>query len=140
MESPLSMNPEYWSRLLGVDHNRFSEQWIAVLVYPDDKAHTYARPTQLDAGSYPRHFPTPKDHSNGGHPMPLSTPTPPKELLSELIHTQIDHEKDDFTKGKSRLRMTKDGIDPEYRQLGSQRKTQRRRLQEEYPDDPICEA
>jgi hypothetical protein len=79
---------------------RDTQVWVAVVQYP--VATTYRdiqlfRPTQLEAGSYPYHFPSPPqaELAKGGFTMFLNQPAPEKRyiqpaLVSEYVHAQVD--------------------------------------------------
>jgi hypothetical protein len=88
----LAAKPERWLETLGVAKPE-SPRWMFLLRYTVRDAGTVARPTQLDAGSYPYHFPSPPQASIewGGHPMDLQISPPAAFLLPEFIHEQIDH-------------------------------------------------
>ncbi len=72
---------------LGRDDPR---RWVVVLVYPVEAVQWLARPTQLDAGWYKYHFPSPPcvPAATGGHPMDLQTHPCPEKLLPEFVHEQ----------------------------------------------------
>ncbi len=81
-----------WLQVMGM-HREFVGRWLILLSYTVGEAGTVARPTQLDAGWEPHHFPSPPQAraGKGGHPMDLETSYPLTELLSEFIHQQIHH-------------------------------------------------
>jgi hypothetical protein len=81
--------PERWPALLGVRPSA-SPTWLLLLRYPVRQAGRLVRPTQLDSGWYPEHFPTPHSATTG-HPMELDATRPERFLLPEYIHQQIDH-------------------------------------------------
>ncbi|HEX7957630.1 MAG TPA: hypothetical protein VF508_11840 [Pyrinomonadaceae bacterium] len=83
-------SPDRWNQVVGV--GTLGDQWQIVLRYPARKAGRIFRPTQLDGGSYPYHFPSPAAAGMGlgGHPMDLSGPAPTQALLPEYIHEQIE--------------------------------------------------
>ncbi len=81
-----------WIQVMGM-HRPFAGRWLMLLCYRVREAGTVTRPTQLDVGWGPYHFPSPP-HARvrrGGHPMNLGTSKPITILLSEFIHQQIDH-------------------------------------------------
>ncbi|MSQ48185.1 MAG: hypothetical protein EXR78_07325 [Deltaproteobacteria bacterium] len=81
-------NPERWGHVVGVE-NRPSH-WIIVLKYRKDQDTHLVRPTQLDAGWSPHHFPSPPQ-AWCGHPMDLHISSPVTVLLPEYIHSQIPY-------------------------------------------------
>lgn len=85
-------------QLMGLDKD--AGHWVAVLVYTAREAGTVLRPTQLDAGQYDCHFPSPPGAplSAGGHPMDLAA-DPAVPLLPEYIHRQIPHKIEHFDAG-----------------------------------------
>jgi len=76
-----------WTKALGV--NKAENRWLIVLKYTVAEAGTLARPTQLDAGDYEWHFPSPLSTplQEGGHPMELHPPPP--DPLPEYVHQQL---------------------------------------------------
>jgi hypothetical protein len=85
-------HPGKWAERLGV-HVSGCPKWFIVLRYTVREAGTVARPTQLDAGFYAYHFPSPRaaPRVQSGHPMDLAVPCRTISLLPEFIHKQIDH-------------------------------------------------
>lgn len=81
--------PERWLALLGVRPSS-SPTWLLLLRFPVREAGGLVRPTQIDAGWYPEHFPVPP-LATTGHPMELDAAQPERFLLPEYIHQQIDH-------------------------------------------------
>lgn len=82
-------NPLRWQSLLGVRPSD-TDTWLLLLRYPVREAGTLLRPTQLDAGWYPEHFPaSPNAHT--GHPMELDASRRICPPMPEFIHQQIDH-------------------------------------------------
>lgn len=99
-------NPEKWLEVLGVKKIN-APRWCFLLKYKAREAGTVVRPTQLDAGWYAYHYPSPPKVQNflGGHPMDLSASS--TDLISEYIHMQIDHTIDQwFNTGKACKRTT----------------------------------
>jgi len=91
-EPNLAGGPERWLDAVGVA-KPVSPRWVLLLKYTIREAGTVARPTQLDAGSYPYHFPSPPQvvSEGGGHPMDLQVSPAAATLLPEFVHEQIDH-------------------------------------------------
>ena len=85
-------NPSRWLEIVGAYKVGFP-RWVVVLCYTAGEAGDLVRPTQLDAGWFPHHFPSPPQApvETGGHPMDLGAPTGDPRLLSEFIHQQIEH-------------------------------------------------
>jgi hypothetical protein len=81
-----------WLEVLGVNRTPFP-RWIILMAYSVGDAGTLVRPTQLDAGWYGAHFPSPPQAALrvGGHPMDLQPPPNPEEPRPEYIHVQTDH-------------------------------------------------
>ncbi|MGA2742440.1 MAG: hypothetical protein ABSG65_34010 [Bryobacteraceae bacterium] len=88
--------PERWLRAVGVASD--DPAWLAVFRYPvrrRGKQIQLFRPTQLDAGWYAHHFPSPPEATGGGgHTMYLLHPgeilPDPLGLVSEYLHIEID--------------------------------------------------
>jgi hypothetical protein len=80
-----------WLQIVGVSRPQ-PGQWCMLLRYSVREAGTIARPTCLDAGDYPFHFPSPPcaPLSVGGHPADLKR-SRVVGVLPEYIHKQIDH-------------------------------------------------
>ncbi len=87
---------ERWLQVLGLE-NRHSDDlphWLVLLRYYCRDVGTLIRPTQLDAGWYRHHFPSPRRDEPAqrrGHPMDLGAPSRGYRLLAEFIHQQIPH-------------------------------------------------
>jgi hypothetical protein len=91
-------SPRRWLQAVGVP--RDGGVWLAILCYPlKDKKREIKlfRPTQLDAGWYAHHFPSPPDAvlSLGGHTMFLNrgngtVERAPGALVSEYLHAPVD--------------------------------------------------
>jgi hypothetical protein len=77
-----------WNEVVGVP--RYSPTWQIVLKYPLSKVSCLYRPSQLDGGFYPQHFPSPPQAqmTSGGFTMDLASDGTP--LLNEFIHVQIE--------------------------------------------------
>lgn len=84
---------ESWLEAVGVPRP-VHPRWIVVLRYRSAGIQL-ARPTQLEAGTYSYHFPSPrflKSHL-GGHSMSLSgSRGSPLGMVAEFIHEEIDHD------------------------------------------------
>lgn len=89
--------PDDWLDQIGVESPN-SGRWLIMLKYPIRALgrKSLVRPTQLDAGWYAFHFPTPRQNmsAEGGHPMCLNTDSLPDGLLPEFVHTSIRHKTD----------------------------------------------
>lgn len=115
--------PVRWLETLGVS-KPVAPRWLIVLRYRVREAGTLVRPTQLDAGEYFGHFPSPPEAALelGGHPMDLgwpgsasSSPEPKPvdeggvglivparaadRLPPEYVHQQIRHTVDHWIEG-----------------------------------------
>ncbi len=82
-------SPERWQRLVGVWPNQH-DTWLLLLRYTVREVGLLVRPTQLDGGWYPPHFPVPAV-TRPGHAMETDASQPPCTPLFEYIHQQIDH-------------------------------------------------
>lgn len=84
--------PERWLQVFGMPRPTYP-RWVVLLRYTVREAGTVARPTQLDAGWFPYHFPSPSQAppAGGGHPMDLRLTPRATTLLPEYVHRQIDH-------------------------------------------------
>lgn len=91
LASIANQDPSRWLQLVGVSRPQ-AGQWCMLLRYTVREAGTLARPTSLDAGDYPFHFPSPPcaPLSVGGHPADLNL-AQVTGVLPEYIHKQIDH-------------------------------------------------
>jgi hypothetical protein len=91
-EPHVNQPPERWLELLGMNRP-FAPIWVIMLAYPARIAAPVVRPTQLDAGWYAYHFPSPPQAplAVGGHPMDLQYTPATTALMPEYIHKQIDH-------------------------------------------------
>lgn len=90
-EPYLEDEPDRWLQVLGMA--KVPPRWLILLKYTVREAGTIARPTQLDAGWYAYHFPSPPQAplGVGGHPMDLRISRKLRCLLPEYIHKQISH-------------------------------------------------
>ena len=132
--------PERWSQAVGVPSD--DAAWLAVFRYPlhgRGKEIPLFRPTQLDAGWYGHHFPSPPGAplEKGGHAMYLAqdgAPVAPRDLVPEYLHAQID-----FTMAQWRAA---GGLLGMARRVGGDLREQRRGhwtlLQETYGNAPIA--
>jgi hypothetical protein len=70
--------------------------WLLVLRYEVRRVGQLVRPSQLEAGWYPEHFPIPPS-ADWGHAMDLGDQHPlPPLPLREYIHRQIEHRAEDL--------------------------------------------
>lgn len=92
-EPNAEQGPDRWLQVLGMA--KHSPRWVMLLRYKVREAGTIARPTQLDAGWYAYHYPSPPQAplAIGGHPMDLGSRRA-GQLLPEYIHKQIGHKID----------------------------------------------
>jgi hypothetical protein len=92
-EPHVASGPERWASVLGLPNRRKCDRWLIVLKYPLRAAGKLVRPTILDAGWAPYHFPSPPQATlgEGGHPVDLRLSSPPDSLIQEFIHEQIPH-------------------------------------------------
>lgn len=91
--------PHRWLEMIGAW--KPAGTWLIVLRYRVRYANQLVRPTILDAGDSPYHFPSPLSSEDGqsryGHPMDLCLRTPPTGLIKEYVHRQIDHPEEHWT-------------------------------------------
>lgn len=91
--------PERWLQSLGVKKES-PGRWIILLVYPARDAGRLVRPSILEAGWYPAHFPSPVPPpeaftSRCGFCMELDSSLGTRSLNEEYIHLdQVDHDID----------------------------------------------
>jgi len=80
--------PERWAELVGV--YRDTPRWLVLLTYTVKESGGLVRPTQIDAASYPYHYPScPHVHvTQGGVAMDLAAAAPADPPLFEFIHEQ----------------------------------------------------
>jgi hypothetical protein len=88
----LSDRPDAWLQAVGVPKQE--ARWVAVIRYPASRTKVF-KPTQIDAGWFTAHFPTPPE-VHCGHTMHLTHPVEPPSLVAEYIHQQIDFRVDDW--------------------------------------------
>ena len=81
--------PGRWLQMLGVQPSP-SPSWLLLLAYDAREAGQIVRPTQLDCGWDPAHFPTPAS-ATSAHPMDLDDCQRERFPLPEFIHQQMDH-------------------------------------------------
>jgi hypothetical protein len=119
-----------WLQVMGMPRP-YGGRWVILLCYKVAAAGTVARPTQLDAGWGPHHFPSPPQARlrRGGHPISLNTAHDPTELLSEFIHQQINHP---ITHWKEAGEMMERTSGPTSTSLDVQRINHHRRLASRY--------
>ena len=87
----LGKGPNGWLEVLGVPKKE-GRRWVVLLAYPASEARKFARPTQLDAGWFAQHFPSPTcaPAELGGHPMDLAA-DPATPIRPEYIHRSMAH-------------------------------------------------
>lgn len=87
-EEYANQGADRWSQVVGVP--RELPTWQIVLRYPASKVSCLYRPSQLDGGYYPQHFPSPPmtAKAEGGLTMDLGASV--VRPLSEYIHKQIE--------------------------------------------------
>lgn len=113
---PSRDGPDRWFEVVGV-HLDGAPVWAILLRYTLREAGTVARPTILDAGGYPYHFPSPPglEPSLGGFMMDLRIDPACEHLRNEFIHETIDFKFDDWVAAGRRYGETTrpgpDGID-----------------------------
>jgi len=133
MEPYLREPAHRWLEAVGI-HRETEGRWVAILRYVVRDAGKLVRPTVLEAGPAPEHFPTPT-RSLAGHPMDLGQPEWDEELLPELLHRQIDHDPEShWRQPGSYLARTERATSGE---LKRQRREHLRRLQNLYADDVV---
>lgn len=83
-----NLGTDRWNQVVGVW--REYKTWQIVITYPASAVDVLYRPTQLDGGYYPQHFPPPRGVSSaeGGYTMDWGTPD--DVLMPEFIHKQIE--------------------------------------------------
>lgn len=129
-ESQAKLPAIYWSEAVGVYKSNYP-RWIIVLRYKACEAQDVVRPTQLDAGWHPYHFPSPPQSSakQGGHSMDLNVDSlPSAKLLPEYIHPQIKHSIQHWDNAGALCMQTHRSSSPD---LGTQRTQHRQRLIEQ---------
>ena len=108
--------PDRWFEVVGV-HQDETPVWAILLQYTLGEAGTVARPTILDAGGYPYHFPSPPGLGPGlgGFMMDLRLDPACEHLRCEFIHETIDFKLDHWVTAGRRYgqttRLGPDGID-----------------------------
>jgi hypothetical protein len=131
--------PESWLESVGLVCPNES-QWILVLRYHAGDARKLYRPTQLEAGGYAWHFPSPICEApplRGGHPMNLGsarTPGGSRGLLSEFVHAEIRFTPEHWVNAGSLLEPTSE-VTPGF--LMEQRRIHYLQLCEEYTRDAV---
>lgn len=100
----LDRGPRAWLSALGIVRDSVP-RWLVVLRYSVSEAGTIARPTQLDAGWWPVHFPSPPccPIATGGHPVLMRIAQRREPLLPEYIHKEMTHTLRHWEDGGSRL-------------------------------------
>jgi hypothetical protein len=88
---------ERWTQLLGVPKTGWANgTWLLVLRYPSREADPIYRPTILDAGWFPEHFPSPPEGGPKGHPVDLRHEPSAARLIPEYVHPQFHHRPEHF--------------------------------------------
>lgn len=121
-----SEGPERWLEYTGMYREDFP-RWLLLLSYPIGDAGTLVRPTQLDAGWVPQHFPSPPGAD--GHPMDLSANTLLTVPPPEYIHEQIDHDITHWDNARRLCAMTQRDVKGN---LGEQRRAHHMLLARKY--------
>jgi hypothetical protein len=126
-------SPEEWAEALGVVLHQ-ADRWLIVLRYTIDDAAMLVRPTQLEAGWWGYHFPSPQHApvSSGGHPVDLGINDPFAPLVREYIHSRIDYDVRQWIVAGRRLRRTTRATACD---LQERRRNHYRRLMETYGED-----
>jgi hypothetical protein len=83
--------PACWAAILGLPNKWAGPRWLMVLRYRLPAGVQLVRPTIMDAGYEPYHFPSPRQAQvvDGGHPLDLRAPPCDLRLLPEFLHEQI---------------------------------------------------
>ncbi len=91
---PNLLNVARWNQSVGVPNKR--DAWQIIIQYPTAAVDCLYRPTQLDGGFFPEHFPPPPscEQFYGGLTMDLIAED--KEFLPEYIHQQMREFKIDY--------------------------------------------
>jgi len=92
VEPHLGAGADRWVDVVGL-YKPVRPVWVMVLRYKAGEAGMLIRPTQLDAGWYAHHFPSPPiaPLGDGGYAMDLGTAGRATRLVPEFIHDPIDH-------------------------------------------------
>lgn len=104
LEPWLASSPARWQDVAGLCPAG-EERYIVLLKYRVRDVGQLARPTQLDAGWYAYHYPSPPnaDPPKGGIAMDLDETTTPTKPVSEYIHDEIHHAVSQWKAGGSRI-------------------------------------
>jgi len=110
-EGSVTTEPESWAEAVGMARAT-PARWLIVLRYQTEEVGQLVRPTQLDAGWYSFHFPSPPYAPTrmGGHPMSLRDGQPmpdPVVLLPEYILEQIEPRLEHWVAGGRRCDITR---------------------------------
>ena len=129
----LGSGPERWSGVVGVPNSRRIPRWLLLLRYRLPKKVPLLRPTSLDAGYNPYHFPSPPQApvSEGGYPMDLRWSSPAGRLISEFIHRQVPYPSRRLSLRHFRIARTTGPL-PEEGALPQRRRAHYRRLRRRY--------
>ena len=122
--------PGLLAAALGVPSRGCRPRWLMVLRYSADSGVTLVRPTVLDAGVSPCHFPSPgaEPARRGGHPVDLRGKIP-RALRSEYLHVEVDHSIEQWFEAGSLLKRV-DG--PMGEELGRSRMAHHRLVRQRY--------
>ncbi|MCG8526815.1 MAG: hypothetical protein MI748_10575 [Opitutales bacterium] len=115
-----SKNPQYWMQSVGVTPN-LNDTWLLLFRYKRKRIFHLARPTQLDAGNSPLHFPTPAS-SNTGFAMECDGQSEDHDLIPEYIHNNFDLSIEDIhacvrVEGKKLIKLQKGPYSAQSRHL-----------------------
>jgi hypothetical protein len=85
----IHLGPDRWNQVVGVP--RYTPTWQIVIKYHSSKVKCLYRPSQLDGGYFPQHFPSPRETvmAAGGLTMDLGD-SQDQLLVNEYIHEQIE--------------------------------------------------
>ena len=133
----LRKNPSSWMQAVGVATE--TPVWVAVLCYPvrrTAKRIALYRPTQLDAGWYPHHFPSPPQSGveKGGYSMFLGLKNETLHsygLVREFIHEPVDFSIKDWSRAGELLDFVPGPVSGD---LIEQRRAHLELLSTHYPD------
>ena len=118
--------PATWNAAVGVWRRQGS--WQAVVTYPRRSVQEVIRPTQLDAGFYQFHFPSPPvvATASGGITMAICDMTDRMPLVPEWIHPPIDFDADHWLAAGGLFGEVPDALD--VTRLGEHRRSHGGRL------------
>jgi hypothetical protein len=127
--------PSSWTESVGLPCAPAVE-WVMVVRYPASAMKRLYRPTQLEAGDFPYHFPSPPcaECKVGGHPMNMGNPASGR-LLSEFIHTEIPFANRNWKEAGLRLGSTP--LNRKYDVLMTYRRRHYELLTDSYGFEPV---